>query len=290
MRKATFTLIILLAYFIRAYSQSPSFNNPNQGNMPFAPQMTTLDTALIKVYYKLEFKKDSTQEDKTEAQTILLLGDRYTLFTDYYLFMSDSIAQAVDKEKKGQLEATSKLFNLWGQKKYKQWNICDLRNNIVIKREQVEARYYEYEEKLPIIDWHLINKDTLINGLKCGEATCKYRGRDYIAWYLKDISLPFGPYLFYGLPGLIAIIKDRKDNYVFTLNGLEDNLPYLAPIYFTQTTLFYKDTREKIRATIQKIYNRPTDIMLQDPIMKIDAGTMQKLDRSSEPYNPIELE
>lgn len=290
MKKAFFSLILLLICVMQGYAQSPQLNNSIQGGMPFAPKMTILDTALIKVYYKLEFKKDSTKNQKTEAQTILLIGNKYTLFTDYYLFVSDSITQMVDKEPKGQITATSELFNLWGQRKYRQWNICDMRNNLVTKREQVEALYYEYEEKMPIIDWKLEEKDTLINGLKCGKATCKYRGRDYVAWYFKDISLPFGPYLFYGLPGLIAIIKDTKDNYVFTLNGLEDNLPYFTPIYFTHQSLFYKDTREKIRATIQKIYDRPVDAMLQDPIMKVDAKTAQKIDRRSDPYNPIELE
>jgi GLPGLI family protein len=34
------------------------------------------------------------------------------------------------------------------------------------------------------------------------KATCKWFGNDYIAWYAPDIAVPFGPNIFYGLPGL----------------------------------------------------------------------------------------
>lgn len=200
MRYYAFIITAVLTFLpVQTFSQSIASNISSMGDMPFAKKMTILDTALVKVYYQLEFKKDSTKSDRTEAQTVLLIGNRYTLFTDYYTFLSDSLAQEVDKRKQNRVATTAKLFGLWKNAHYKQWNICDLHNNTTIKQEEAWARYYEYEEQTPSIDWQLAEQDSLISGLSCGKATCRYRGRDYVAWYLKDVPLPFGPYLFYGL-------------------------------------------------------------------------------------------
>ncbi len=260
------------------------------GPMPFTSPPTVLDTAQTRVFYQLDFKKDSTKNDLTTAQTVLLIGKTHTLFTDFYQMLSDSIAQDAEKHKEKQAAAIATMMGLWKQQKYEQWNICDLQNGKMTLREEAGARYYEYDEPTPTIDWQVLDRDTVIDGFACGTATCHYRGRDYVAWYLKDIALPFGPYVFYGLPGLVAILKDTKDNFRFTLNGLEENLPFLNYIYFSDESLFQKGSREKIRATIRRVYEHPVEVMLQDPVLKIDADVANKLDRSADPYNPLELE
>jgi GLPGLI family protein len=63
------------------------------------------------------------------------------------------------------------------------------------------------------LNWVLTNEQKLINDFICDKATLNFRGRDYVAWYTKEIPIPAGPYKFSGLPGLILTI-DSVDQQV----------------------------------------------------------------------------
>lgn len=59
------------------------------------------DKSNLNVYYKMNFLLDSTQANKyTEAQTVLMVSDNYTLFNDYYRIMLDSINDLCAESKK----------------------------------------------------------------------------------------------------------------------------------------------------------------------------------------------
>ncbi len=261
------------------------------GNGKMHIEKTVFDTAQIKVYYSLEFKKDSMRNDKTEAQTILLIGNKYTVFTDYNKLLADSVADDAELKKKNPILVAPQLFNLWSTAKYKQSVLINLYKGVTTVRENMFNYTYEYDEITPAIEWNILPEDSVINGLACKKATCHFRGRDYIAWYLKDVPLPYGPYRFNGLPGLIAMIKDTGGNYCFTLNGAEDKPTHTNLIYLDNESIYFiKDTRDKILTTIRQAKNHPAEIMLQDPIIKISPDVAKKMDRSPDPYNPIELE
>lgn len=72
--------------------------------------------------------------------------------------------------------------------------------------------------KEPIIgNWKLIDETEIINTITCKKATVTYKGRNWTAWYSTEIPLPYGPYKFSGLPGLIIKIVDQKNEYNFEL-------------------------------------------------------------------------
>ncbi len=72
--------------------------------------------------------------------------------------------------------------------------------------------------KEPIIkNWKLIDETRIINAITCKKAEVTFKGRNWIAWYSPEIPLPYGPYKFSGLPGLIVKIADDKGNYDFEL-------------------------------------------------------------------------
>lgn len=72
--------------------------------------------------------------------------------------------------------------------------------------------------KEPIIkNWKLINESKIINTINCKRAEVTFKGRNWIAWYSPEIPLPYGPYKFSGLPGLIVKITDDKGDYDFEL-------------------------------------------------------------------------
>lgn len=72
--------------------------------------------------------------------------------------------------------------------------------------------------KEPVIgSWKLIDETKVINTMNCKKATVTYKGRNWTAWYSTEIPLPYGPYKFSGLPGLIIKMIDQKNEYDFEL-------------------------------------------------------------------------
>jgi len=68
------------------------------------------------------------------------------------------------------------------------------------------------------MNWKLLN-DTKVDGqYTLQKATTTFGGRNWIAWFSKDVNLGEGPYKFRGLPGLIFEIEDDKKNFIFKLS------------------------------------------------------------------------
>ncbi len=99
-------------------------------------------------------------------------------------------------------------------------------------------RYYDYfaenmgyyDEPADEMQWEIGDIQTDVLGYECIEATTDYHGRKWTAWFTPDIPLPFGPWKFRGLPGLI--LKATADNGMsFTASGIEKCERVMTPIY-----------------------------------------------------------
>lgn len=53
------------------------------------------------------------------------------------------------------------------------------------------------------IKWTLIEETKKIGGFECAKAKGEFRGRTYISWYAIDLTMPYGPWKLYGLPGIV---------------------------------------------------------------------------------------
>ncbi len=91
---------------------------------------------------------------------------------------------------------------------------------------------YKVEESVPDFNWQLHNQEKLINGLTAKKATTNFRGRHYTAWYIPSIPLPYGPWKFGGLPGLIADVYD--DFYTFRWAASSIDFPYQGKLEATE--------------------------------------------------------
>jgi GLPGLI family protein len=82
------------------------------------------------------------------------------------------------------------------------------------------------------LNWRLKDEIKKIGNFNCQKATTEFRGREYIAWFTKDVLVPFGPWKFQGLPGLIIEIYDT--NRVFHIIAkkvkIEKNIDYKLKI------------------------------------------------------------
>lgn len=186
-------------------------------------ERTVYDTAKINVYYTLYFLADSSKTDNyTKGLMVLQVSDHYLRFGDLYRIQLDSINDFCAINKKNAKKAAND-FNQTSSKVCYGFNItslADLDNETATVQLQA-LREYQYTVPLPKFDWQLTKGDSIINGLACKRAVCRYAGRSYIAWFAPSINLPYGPYLFGGLPGLIMCLCDKSNNWIFTNSGIE---------------------------------------------------------------------
>ena len=280
---------ITALFMMLAAVASPAFSQSVHGGTlpPLKPvEKTVYDTAYVKVYYEFSYRPDSLSKGRKDGQTILLKGDKAQSFVDYFDDRTDFINDSLAAAKRPPMEAFTMNMGMMKRMAYTYPLVIDRSRNVAII--QVDnMNTYQYTQPVPEISWQTVEGDTTICDVACRKAVCRFGGRDWTAWYAPTFDLHTGPYLFGGLPGLIFSICDTKDNYRFTLNGLE-NLGKGVPVYLKSGNKILHTTRDKVRKAVE---NEQADIykafQLQNPGA---VFTPQAGDTGRRPYNPIELE
>ncbi|MBR1789812.1 MAG: GLPGLI family protein, partial [Bacteroidaceae bacterium] len=67
----------------------------------------------------------------------------------------------------------------------------------------------------------LADEQQTILGHRCQKATCRFRGRDFVAWFATDVPIKGGPWKFGGLPGCILKVYDVQKIYVWEAVAIE---------------------------------------------------------------------
>ena len=75
-------------------------------------------------------------------------------------------------------------------------------------------------DKMTTISWKLLNKSKKIQNIQCFSAQAEYRGRVWTAWYAPSIPVSSGPWLLYGLPGMILEAEDQNKTVKFICEGV----------------------------------------------------------------------
>ena len=117
-------------------------------------------------------------------------------------------------------------------------------------------------------NWKLLGEKKKIGKFNCQNASIKFRGRTFIAWFTTDIPIGFGPYKFKGLPGLILEVYDsEKLWYMKAIKMNLKNSKKKCPIKF--------DTKQLKKAMNIPTYLRKTD-SLHINYMKREASKQPK--------------
>jgi GLPGLI family protein len=252
-------------------------------------QKNILDNAQYRVFYSLEFVKDTfAPEKKTKCTTVLLIGSKYNSFLDYGALRRDSILDAMTKAGASFNEIFTSAFAIGKTAKF---------NPVVIKlypdnkqftiQNSIGSLKFNYEDKDVELNWKPEQEEKEIEGYKCLKATCNFRGRHYTAWYSPDISISEGPYVFGGLPGLIMEIYDSKQHYLFRIAGFKKVETY-DPIYIIANNKVTVLSREQVRKIIANSYANPAAVITNNMEIKdLSDEVMAKL--KPKPYNPVEL-
>lgn len=80
---------------------------------------------------------------------------------------------------------------------------------------------FKVEEPSSVINWTLLEDDTVVAGYECQKAETTFKGRKWTAWYTLDIPLDNGPWKLGGLPGLILLAKESEGIFRFECIGIE---------------------------------------------------------------------
>lgn len=248
------------------------------------------DSAYLKISYTLNYLTDSSKPYRSQNDLqILWIGANSSFTCSELLFKRDSLINSrkqVGTDNKNML-ANSENTRIGILTKFRIFNSFPDNKITVVDEAGLDKLYYEeIREK---INW-LIEQDTLsIVGYLCQKATCSYRGRNYVAWFTKEIPISAGPYKFQGLPGLILNIADTKHNYTFDCVGIEKIDPKqpitiaIKGVMKTSRKEFYKLQRNSFDDPWQSLKDRGITIGGRD------GETVSGALKTPKPYNPIEL-
>ena len=283
----SFLLSVLLTFFGTAFVCAQTVGG---GGLPpvGTVEKHVYDTAQVKIYYEYVFRRDSAKADKfTRGQTVLLVGDAYTCFADNQALLRDSITDACCRGGKSPMEYMGKALTLESPV-FDYSLVAGMAEGQVSVLFDSPALKLQYGQPVPKLAWTLAAGDSVVGGVKCSKAVCRYGGRNWTAWYSPEYGLPLGPYMFGGLPGLIFHVSDDKCDHVFTLNGIE-RCRGVVPVYQRAGSDIIKLSREKARETIRKYHEDSFSFMsVKYPGTVFPDGLRGK--KMSIPYNPIELE
>ncbi|BAP32560.1 uncharacterized protein CHSO_3523 [Chryseobacterium sp. StRB126] len=153
--------------------------------------------------------------------------------------------------------------------------------------------------KEPIIgSWKLTDETRIINTMNCKKATVTYKGRNWTAWYSSEIPLPYGPYKFSGLPGLIIKITDEKNEYDFELvksvstSQLEGKSINIKKSRYTEAI---ETTQPKFQQALKASYENIAGVLASSGTTILGGQEkinqrQKELDLVRKYLNPIELE
>jgi GLPGLI family protein len=78
----------------------------------------------------------------------------------------------------------------------------------IVSQESIIDRKFRIVDSLTNFEWQLSDEEKVINNFKCRKATD--RTGITVAWYCPDIPINDGPYIFWGLPGLIIELSHQN--------------------------------------------------------------------------------
>lgn len=111
------------------------------------------------------------------------------------------------------------MFSVSDTMKHVLW--CDKAVNECSELAPLGDHTVRLAEPIPVIRW-TVEKDTReIEGFRCQKATCRFRGRNYTAWFTTDIPCNWGPWKLHGLPGAILEAYDDTNEVSFYATGVK---------------------------------------------------------------------
>lgn len=254
---------------------------------------TPVDTAKFNVTYSLKYKFHTDVRDYYDDVRIVQIGKR--CIKDYSDIINHFDSLATEQIRRGADSYSNVTGNPWPLE-----IVRSVRGHVAdLKYRLSTSTFLVYSDSVPTLEWNFIGEENdTIMGYECRKAVTEFAGRQYTAWYAPEIPLPFGPYKFGGLPGLILKIEDAERQFVWEAIGFQrTNAPIME---YT-----YKDNNDKrcsvadVDKTLIRYFNSPVRFLIAEMggdgsrihIVGKDGKEMNNSEASkiSIPYKPLEI-
>jgi len=257
------------------------------GNLSMKPDLykaEILDKTQYNISYAFHFiEKPNIKNTLEKGFVTLQIGDNIVKFTDFYNLKIDSLTEVHSHFNTiGAKEANEMMFILKQIKTKKNIFTNITANKILFQSNVVHKFNYEYEIEIPKLEWKIEQETDEILGYNVQKATVTYGGRKWIAWFDSEIPIPYGPYVFNGLPGLIIKLYDNKNNFTFLLNAIDKTETDIYKRIYENVT---KTTKDKYMKVEKDFHDRP-DMFFDSSAIRGGSGFSNS---DKMPYNPIEL-
>lgn len=245
-------------------------------------------------FYELKYKLDSLQEEPEIATMVLDINPNETKYYDNAFLEKEEENKKYNSENTNWTEQIP-IVRKKGSSKH-------------INYEMISWQLYTYptDEK---INWQLHNNTKVYQNLALQKATTNFGGRKWTAWFTKEFPFSEGPYKFQGLPGLIILLQDEKNQYNFsfienkkldktydTSNFLEVRygnkpLPVTEKILNKKKIEYYNNPYNEFRVGLNNGTTKSVDI---NGVRYTKSSDLIPLIKSEQEYirqynNPIEL-
>ncbi len=254
---------------------------------------TPVDTARYKVTYSLKYKFHPDQRDAYNDTRIVQIGKRSV--KDYSDIINYFDSLATEQVRRGAESYSNVSGNPWPLETIRpiRGKKADLKYRLSI------SAFFVYPDSVPSLEWKFNDEETdSIMGYDCRKATVEFAGRSYTAWFTPEIPLPFGPYKFGGLPGLILKLEDAEQQYIWETMGFErDNAPIMEYTYRDGNNK--RCSADDVEKTLIRYFKSPVGFMISEMggesgkvhIVGKDGKVMNNADASqmSIPYKPLEI-
>jgi len=281
-------ILIFVLIWSNLYAQSSVIMFPIDRNKF---ETTAIDSCSIRVYYALnavDIKDSKTYDDLHRLD----IGSRFSKYYSFFCFSRDSLINDFRKK-----NPKAQSVPMWpGERgKIDRWSILNWSDFLKDFTENTLTEYAnmprplphrQYTEKLPVQDWKLHDETATIAGRLCRKATCRFRGRDFVAWYAPAIPHSNGPWKFGGLPGLILKVHDTNNLYVFECIRVETSARKFPIIVFDEKR-YQPIEQAKLREIDKSIYADFFTVGGWTGTSKEDGSPLKFVPI---PYHPLELE
>ena len=178
------------------------------------------EPAVLVGTYRLSYQPDSTNPTKRADIFYLLLGKTLSKFQSRGEQAADSLLAAFEGVPFNQETAQllSKQIDYLPRSR-SHYSIYKAAGHLYFY-DRITSTHYRYEEPATILSWTISPTTATVAGYACQRATTSYGGRQWEAWFTREVPVSDGPYKFNGLPGLIVKVSDTRQHYVFELAKL----------------------------------------------------------------------
>lgn len=281
MKKIFIIICVFMSFTVHAQITTPFPQNLQKNSV--------VDTARYKVTYNLKYKNHSADKDYLSDVRNVYIGKHHVKDFSDIVFHFDSLCTEASKY------GVMTRSNIQGIPWPIELIVEGGRKADIKYRMPLQTGVLNFQQDLPQFNWEFTEETDTIIGYPCAKATVSFAGRIYVAWYTPNIPLPFGPYKFGGLPGLILKIQDSEAQYVWEAIGFEkSNAQILTYRYEGEK----KCSAREVSKTIARIFKSPLSFISASigggKVTMLDKNGKEKKSNDTEsdtiPYKSLEIE